>query len=109
MVLISLVTLATSLFFQDRMQELTALVTCGAMLGFLALHVSVVIHFRAGARGDVFRHLIAPVVGAVIIAYVLWSAETIAKVGVVVWLGLGVLIMAVTKLRGRRVAITAEL
>jgi amino acid transporter len=108
--LISVVTLATSLFFQDRLQQLTALVTCGAMLGFLALHVSVVIHFRAGARGgNLTRHLIAPVIGAAIIAYVLWNAEPAAKIGAAAWLVLGALIVVVQKFRGRRLALGPDL
>ncbi|MBS0409957.1 MAG: APC family permease [Proteobacteria bacterium] len=108
--LISVVTLGTSLFFQERLQQLTALVTCGAMLGFLALHASVVIHFRGGARGgNLARHLLAPVIGAAIIAYVLWNAEPAAKIGAALWLVLGVLIVAVQKLRGRRLTLGPEL
>jgi len=109
--LISVITLATSLFFQERLQQLTALVTCGAMLGFLALHLSVVIHFRAGTRGggNLARHLAAPVIGAAIIAYVLWNAEPAAKIGAAAWLVLGALIAAVQKLRGRKLALDPEL
>jgi amino acid transporter len=108
--LISMVTLATSLFFQDRLQQLTALVTCGAMLGFLALHVSVVIHFRAGVRGgNLARHLIAPVIGAAIIAYVLWNAEPDAKIGAAIWLVMGALIAGVQKFRGRPLALAPDL
>lgn len=108
--LISVVTLATSLFFQDRLQQLTALVTCGAMLGFLALHVSVVIHFRGGFRGgNVARHLIAPVIGAGIIAYVLWNADPSAKIGAALWLVLGASIVVIQKLRGRKLALSADL
>jgi len=109
--LISVVTLGTSLFFQDRLQELTALVTCGAMLGFLALHASVVIHFRAGTRGggNFARHLAAPVVGSAIIAYVLWNAEPAAKIGAAAWLVLGLLIVAFQKLRGRRLSLGPDL
>lgn len=108
--LISVVTLATSLFFQDRLQQLTALVTCGAMLGFLALHVSVVIHFRGGFRGgNVARHLIAPVIGAGIIAYVLWNADPSAKIGAALWLVLGASIVVIQKLRGRKLALSADI
>jgi hypothetical protein len=76
------------------------------MVGFLALHVSVVIHFRAGVRGGtVARHLIAPAVGAAIIMYVLWNADPTAQVGAAAWLALGGLIVVIQKVRGRRVAL----
>jgi amino acid transporter len=106
--LISAVTLATSLYFQERLQLLTSLVTFGALVGFLALHAGVVIHFRAGRRsGKVLRHLVAPVVGAAIIAYVLWNADPNAKLGGLAWLAVGVASVIAVKLRGRTLALPA--
>jgi amino acid transporter len=108
-VLISAVTLGTSLFFQERLQLLTSLVTFGALVGFLALHAGVVIHFRAGRRsGQPLRHLVAPVIGAAILGYVLWNADRYAKLGGLAWLALGVALAVVLKLRGRALALPAE-
>ena len=100
------VTLVTALAFEEQLQFITSIVTFGALVGFLALHASVVIHFRGGARsGQLLRHLVAPLVGAAIVGYVLWNAGTSAKLGGLAWLGLGVCLAVYLKLRGRTLAI----
>ena len=50
------------------------------MTAFLVLHVSVVVHYvlRQGSR-DLLRHLAAPVIGFVILAYVVINADVAAQ------------------------------
>jgi amino acid transporter len=104
--LIAAVTVVTGLFFSERLQQLTALVTFGALVGFLALHASVVVHFRAGRRsGDYLRHLVSPVLGFTVIAYVLWNADRAAKLGGAAWLAVGVVVVVWLRLRGRSLAL----
>jgi len=108
---ISVLTLGTSLFFQDRLQQLTAVVTCGAMLGFLALHASVIVHFRAGLRpgANLVRHLVCPLIGAAIIAHVLWNSEPLAKLIAGGWLVAGAAIAVLLRLSGRRLKLQDDL
>jgi amino acid transporter len=104
--LIAAITVVTGLFFSERLQFLTSLVTFGALVGFLALHVSVLVHFRGGRRsGDVLRHLVSPVLGFGVVAYVLWNADRAAKLGGLAWLALGVVVIVVLRLRGRSLAL----
>ena len=80
--------------------------TFGALAGFMALHVSVILHFRVGANGgSLWRHLIAPVLGAAIIGYVLVNADPMAKLGGLIWLGLGVVVASWLRWRGRSLAL----
>ena len=104
--LIAAITVVTSLVFAERLQLLTSLVTFGALVGFLALHASVLIHFRAGRRsGDYLRHLVTPLAGAAVVGYVLWNAEPAAKLGGLAWLALGVVAVVILRLRGRSLAL----
>jgi hypothetical protein len=66
------------------------MVSFGALLGFLALQISVVAHFiyREGSR-DWLRHLVTPAVGFAIIAYVLLNADANAKLAGAIWMCAG--------------------
>jgi amino acid transporter len=87
----------------DGISLLSTLVNFGAMTAFLALHVSVVVHYviRNGSR-DWLRHLLVPVVGFVILLFVVINAKVAAQVLGFVWLGVGVLILLTFYATGRR-------
>ncbi|GAA1821676.1 APC family permease [Planosporangium flavigriseum] len=87
----------------DGISLLSTLVNFGAMTAFLALHVSVVVHYvvRRGSR-DWLRHLVVPVVGFGILAYVVVNAKVAAQVLGFVWLGIGAVILIVLYVTGRR-------
>jgi amino acid transporter len=88
--LIAAITLVLSLWLIDRLELLTSMVSFGALVGFLLLHASVVAHFVWHERSrDWLRHLASPVMGFLIIAYVLWNAETNAKIAGGCWLVAG--------------------
>jgi hypothetical protein len=53
-------------------------------------------------------HLVVPTLGFLIIAYVLFNADYLAKVGGIVWLAIGTVVFIVNKLRGRGVPQLAE-
>lgn len=90
--------------YSDGIATLSTLVNFGALTAFLLLHVSVVTHFRRrpGSRPDVFRHLVSPVVGFVVIAFVLVEANVLAQTIGFVWLAVGLVVLGVSYARGRR-------
>ena len=69
---------------------LSTLVNFGALTAFLALHVSVVWHYvgRQGSR-NWWSHLIAPVLGFAILAYVLINARSSAQTLGLIWFAVG--------------------
>jgi amino acid transporter len=87
----------------DGISLLSTLVNFGAMTAFLALHVSVVVHYivRRGSR-DWLRHLVVPVIGFLILGYVVINAKVAAQVLGFVWLSIGVVILVVLYASGRR-------
>lgn len=102
MLLVSGVSLILGLFFVGQVGLLSSLVNFGALFSFLMLHVTVVAYFVIRKRARTFGlHLVSPVIGFVIIAYVLVNADVHAKVGGLVWLAIGVGILIGLRLAGR--------
>ncbi len=104
--LVAVVSLVLGLYFNTRddgISLLSTLVNFGALTAFLALHVSVVVHYfvRRGSR-DWWRHLAAPVIGFAILAFVLLNAQLQAKWLGLIWFAVGLAVLAVLVALGRR-------
>jgi amino acid transporter len=91
----------------DGITVLSTLVNFGAMTAFLALHVAVIVHYvvRRGSR-DWLRHLVVPVIGFLILLYVVINAKVAAQILGFAWLGVGVIVLIVFYLTGRRPALS---
>ena len=105
-VLVAVVSLAVGLVMAalaNGITLLSTLVNFGALTAFLALNVSVVVHYvvRQGSR-DWWKHLVVPVVGFVILAYVLVNAQLEAKYLGIIWFALGLVVLGVLLALGRR-------
>ena len=89
---------------EDGITLLSTLVNFGALTAFLVLNVTVVNHFirRKGSK-DYLRHLVLPVVGFVILAFVVVNAKIAAQVLGFVWIALGVVVLFVFKAMHRRI------
>lgn len=96
-------TLVLGIFMVDQLELLTSMVNFGALTGFLALHASVVIWFVLKQKSRKwFSHLVSPILGFAIVAYVLINAQTNAKIAGLTWLGIGAVVLIVVKVRGGR-------
>jgi amino acid transporter len=89
---VSGVSLLVGLLFADRIDDLTRIVNFGALTGFVLLHLSVINHYFFRMRsGDWFRHLIFPLIGMLIIIFVLYEMDRAAKLLGLSWIAIGVL------------------
>lgn len=71
-IFVAIVSIVVGLFFQSQIAFLTTLVNFGALLAFLLLHISVVNHYIVREKSKKYiKHLVFPVIGFCIIAYVL--------------------------------------
>ncbi|MEU4420905.1 APC family permease [Actinoplanes sp. NPDC024001] len=87
----------------DGISLLSTLVNFGAMTAFLALHVAVVVHYVVRQRSrDWLRHLVGPVIGFLILLYVVINADIAAQTLGFLWLGIGVIVLITFYLTGRR-------
>lgn len=88
--LVGFVNLVTGLAFAQQFELLTTLVCFGALVGFLMLHASVLVHFgRHAGQRRWFAHVVSPLVGAAITLYVLWNMAANALLVGGAWLVLG--------------------
>jgi peptidoglycan/LPS O-acetylase OafA/YrhL len=78
------------------------MVNFGALTGFMALHLSVIVHFMVRRRSRRWiRHLVVPVIGLAIVAYVLVNAQANAKIAGLIWMTVGLAIVLILKATGR--------
>ena len=86
----------------DGATLLTTLVNFGALTAFLLLHVSVIAHYFVRERSrDLWRHLVAPALGFLIIGYVIIQANVAAQRIGVAWLVLGAVVLVFFYATGR--------
>ncbi len=82
----------------DGLDHLVSVVDIGALTAFVLLHASVVGWFavrRMAGPPHWLRHVVMPVVGAAILIAVIAEAAVSAQVVGVVWLGVGLVVLAV--------------
>ena len=80
------------------------MVSFGALVGFLLLHVSVIVHFIWRKKSKSWlQHLVVPLAGIAINGYVLINMAADAKIAGIAWLAVGILALVGLKLGGRRV------
>ncbi|MHB0929044.1 MAG: APC family permease, partial [Candidatus Nanopelagicales bacterium] len=101
--LVAAVSLVLGLYMANRSDGITllsTLVNFGAMSAFLVLHLSVINHFvrRQGSR-DWLRHLIYPLIGFAILAFVVVNAKVAAQRLAFVWLAVGIVVLFYFRLR----------
>jgi amino acid transporter len=104
--LVAAVSLALGLYMNSRgdgIALLSSMINFGALTAFLLLHLSVIVYhvFRRRSR-NLLAHLLMPALGATILGFVIWNANVAAQRLGFVWIGLGVLVLAVMYATGRR-------
>lgn len=106
-VLVGAVSVLLGVFFVGQIGLLSSLVNFGALFSFLLLHITVAVYYLVRKRQRTFGpHLLVPLIGFVILAYVLVNADVQAKIGGLVWLAIGVVVIVARKLTGRPITLT---
>jgi amino acid transporter len=90
--LVSVVSLVVGLAFAERIDDLSRIVNFGALSGFMLLHLAVINYFvRRQHSRNWLRHLLCPLLGLVVIGYVLYEMDAKAKTLGGIWIGVGIL------------------
>jgi amino acid transporter len=104
--LVAVVSLALGLYMNQRgdgISLLASLINFGALTAFVLLHLSVIVYYVLRRRsGNLFGHLLMPLLGATILGFVVWNANVAAQRLGFVWIGVGVLVLAGLYAAGRR-------
>jgi amino acid transporter len=106
---VSAISVVLVLFFVGHIALISSLVNFGALFGFALLHISVVWYYIGRKKStNYLLHLVVPTLGVLIIGYVLYNADSLAKIGGIVWLAIGAVVFIINKLRGRGVPQLSE-
>ncbi len=98
---VAALTLVLGLLFVGQIGVISTLVNFGALASFLLLHVSVVGYYAIRRRSrNVLLHWVSPVLGFAIIGFVLWNADASAKIGGLIWLAIGALVLVYYQRKG---------
>ncbi len=98
---VAALTLVAGLLFVGQIDIISALVNFGALTSFLLLHISVIAYYGVRRRsGNIALHWVAPILGFLVIGFVLWNAAPSAKIGGVVWLAIGALVLLYYRSKG---------
>jgi amino acid transporter len=93
----------------DGITLLSTLVNFGAMFAFLLLHVSVVWYFVVRQKSRAWwKHLVVPVIGFLILLYVVINAQVAAQTLGFIWLAVGIVLLVALKATGREAELSAE-
>ena len=83
---------AICLIFNENIATLSCLVNFGALVSFMLLHISVVNYFVLRTKKyNFFQHILFPVVGFIIIAWIWMALAPISKMIGLGWMALGVI------------------
>jgi len=89
---VACVSLIVGVLFATRLDDLSRIVNFGALSGFLLLHLSVINHYFIRQRsGDWLRHLLFPLAGLAVIAYVIYEMDKAAKIMGACWIACGII------------------
>jgi amino acid transporter len=92
--LVAAVTLVIGVTMVDEFDLLASMVSFGALIGFLLLHLSVMAHFLWHQKSrDWFHHLVVPLIGLLIVGYVLYNAQANAIKYGLAWMAAGVVVL----------------
>lgn len=84
------VSLSIALIMRNRIDELAIFISVGALVGFLFVHLSVLVHFGNSPGRRWWSHLAVPVTGMAVIVTILSQLNTAALTVGVCWLAAGI-------------------
>jgi amino acid transporter len=102
--LVAVISIIAGFIFAGHLDNLSRIVNFGALTAFLLLHLSVINYFFIRRRSRAFmRHLVSPILGFVLIAYVLYEMDMTAKILGACWLVVGTIYYVVSaKMPGKK-------
>ncbi|WP_027415030.1 APC family permease [Aneurinibacillus terranovensis] len=90
-IVVAVISFIVGLAFENNIATLTNIVNFGALTGFLLLHLSVINHYIVRQKSKQYiKYLLFPILGLLVIVYVLYGMDRLAlKVGFL-WTAVGV-------------------
>ncbi len=103
-ILVAIVSFIVAMMFSAHLGTLTSLVNFGALTGFILLHLSVINYFIIRKKSSNYLNfLILPIIGLLIIGYVWYSLESIAKIFGFSWVVIGIVYMLIINAKNKKI------
>ena len=107
---VAAISFIVTMFFSAQIGQLVSIINFGALSAFLILHISVINYYiRKQKSTNYFGHLVLPAIGFLVIAFVWFNLDPMAKKLGFIWLGIGVLYFIYLKYIRKDVNINNEL
>lgn len=107
--LVGVISAVLVLFFVGQLNTLSSMVNFGALSGFILLHISVIYFYTVKEKSrSFFLHLISPLIGFVIITYVLINAGTPAHIAGGIWIFVGLCMFLYYRKKGISIEMADE-
>jgi amino acid transporter len=91
-IFVAIISFVVGLAFVTHIDLLTNIINFGALTGFLLLHVSVINHYMIRQKSKQFiKHLVFPILGFIVIGYVLMGMNHLALVVGITWIVVGII------------------
>ncbi|MBP0723945.1 APC family permease [Bacillus sp. RG28] len=91
-IFVAIISFIVGLAFITHIDLLTNIINFGALSGFLLLHVSVINHYMIRQKSKQFiKHLVFPIIGFIVIGYVLMGMNHLALVVGITWIVVGII------------------
>lgn len=91
-ILVCVISIIMGAIFVNKVNVLSSIVNFGALISFCVIHISVINYYiRKEHSKDYFKYLISPIIGFLIIAYVLVNMDILAKVIGISWFIVGLI------------------
>lgn len=108
--LVGVLSLIICYFFIDTVDTLTSLVNFGALSGFMILHITVINYFwRRMKSRNVWRHLIAPVLGFVITFAIMFNMGLQAQKLGIAWVVIGLVYLWFLSRKGANLVLSKDI
>ncbi|AEF17025.1 amino acid permease-associated region [Thermoanaerobacterium xylanolyticum LX-11] len=85
------------IIYSNRIADLTSVINFGALTSFLVLHITVIVHFIKNKSLNIWKHIVSPVLGFLVIFYVWINLNNHAKILGASWIGIGIIYYIILK------------
>lgn len=108
--LVALVSLIVTTIFASQIGKLASVVNFGALSSFILLHLAVMNYYlRKQKSKNYLQYFIMPLIGLLIIGFVWWNLDPLAKTLGFSWLAIGIVYLIFLKIFGKDTKISVDL
>lgn len=108
--LVAIVSLIVTTIFSSQIGKLASVVNFGALSSFLILHLAVMNYYlRKQKSKHYFKYFVMPLIGLLIIGFVWWNLDPLAKTLGFTWLVIGIVYLIFLKIFGKDTKLSDDL